>query len=210
MASLGLRGFLLGLAIAAAPGPIFFLCVRRTVAGGFARGLVSGLGVATADGFYAALAAFGVTAMSAILLAERRWLVLAGGAALVGIGMRTLILRPAPAEPAATPVGAAALGRDYLSTLGLTIANPATILSFAAAFAALGAFSAPGQGGLAGASLIVLGVAAGSVSWWIVVAGGAAQFRRRARPTLIRSVSIVSGLALTALGVAAAAAGIRG
>ncbi len=64
MSSVLLRGFALGLAIAASPGPIFFLCLRRTLVKGWLNGLVSGFGVATADGFYAAVAAFGVGAIS--------------------------------------------------------------------------------------------------------------------------------------------------
>ena len=62
MSSLLLRGFLLGFAVAASPGPIFFLCLRRTLVRGWLNGLFSGFGVATADGFYAAVAAFGVGA----------------------------------------------------------------------------------------------------------------------------------------------------
>ncbi len=59
MSSLLLRGFALGFAVAASPGPIFFLCLRRTVLRGRLYGFVSGLGVATADAVYAAIAAFG-------------------------------------------------------------------------------------------------------------------------------------------------------
>ena len=54
-----LKGFLLGFAIAAPVGPIGLLCVRRTLAGGMAAGLASGLGAATADAMYGAIAALG-------------------------------------------------------------------------------------------------------------------------------------------------------
>ena len=50
MSSLLLLGFALGFAVAAAPGPIFFLCLRRTLLRGRLYGVISGLGVATADG----------------------------------------------------------------------------------------------------------------------------------------------------------------
>ena len=65
MFSFVLRGFALGFAVAASPGPIFFLCVRRTLVQGRLYGLLSGFGVATVDGFYAALATFGVAALTA-------------------------------------------------------------------------------------------------------------------------------------------------
>jgi threonine/homoserine/homoserine lactone efflux protein len=76
MASNLLRGLVLGFAIAASPGPIFFLCLKRTLARGWVSGIASGLGVATGDGIYAALAAFGVAAITSALVAERRWLAL--------------------------------------------------------------------------------------------------------------------------------------
>ena len=77
-----LRGFALGFAIAASPGPIFFLCLRRTLLRGWRLGLFSGLGVATADGVYAAIAVFGVAAIATVLSGGSRWLGLIGGAAL--------------------------------------------------------------------------------------------------------------------------------
>ena len=79
MSSLLLRGFVLGFAVAASPGPIFFLCLRRTLLRGRLYGLLSGLGVATADAFYAAIAAFGVAAVTTAIAAGRRPLAVIGG-----------------------------------------------------------------------------------------------------------------------------------
>ena len=53
------RGLVLGFTIAAAVGPISLLVIRRTLAEGRVVGLVSGMGVATADATYGAIAAFG-------------------------------------------------------------------------------------------------------------------------------------------------------
>ena len=65
MAWLFLKSLLIGLAAALPMGPIGVLIVRRTFVLGFTRGLEGGLGVAAADGVYAAMAAFGVTAIVA-------------------------------------------------------------------------------------------------------------------------------------------------
>jgi threonine/homoserine/homoserine lactone efflux protein len=199
VSSVVLRGFALGFAIAASPGPIFFLCLRRTLLRGRLIGLASGLGVATADGFYAALAAFGVGAVTSVLVGERRWLALAGGIALVVLGLRTVVDRPAPAE-AAPSTDRSGLGWAYLSTLGLTITNPATILSFAALVATLGIGL---SGGYLRPSLLVLGVFVGSATWWGVLAGLVAGLRTRVTPKLVRGISTLSGLAIVALGVLA-------
>jgi threonine/homoserine/homoserine lactone efflux protein len=199
VSSVVLRGFALGFAIAASPGPIFFLCLRRTLLRGRLNGVVSGLGVATADGFYAALAAFGVGAVTSVLVGERRWLALAGGIALIVLGLRTVVDRPAPPEAAPSTNGSG-LGWAYVSTLGLTITNPATIVSFAALVATLGiGFS----GGYLRPSLLVLGVFLGSATWWCVLAGLVAGLRARVTPRVVRGISALSGLAIVVLGVLA-------
>lgn len=198
MSSVLLRGFALGFAIAAAPGPIFFLCLRRTLVKGWLNGLISGFGVATADGFYAAVAAFGVGAITTVLTGERRWLALAGGVLLVALGARIVFDRPKTTESPSTD--GAGLAWAYISTLGLTIANPATIISFAALAATL---SAGLSGGYLRPALLVLGVLLGSVTWWCVLAALAAILRARITPRVVRGISTASGLAIIALGLAA-------
>jgi len=77
------RGIVLGFAIAAAVGPISLLTIRRTLAHGQLYGLVSGAGVALADATYAGGAAFGLTAVTNVLVGGR------GGAeaALLTVGV---------------------------------------------------------------------------------------------------------------------------
>ena len=77
--SVFLRGLLLGFSIAAPVGPIGVLCIRRTLSAGFISGIVSGLGAALADSLYGAVAAFGLTALSGLLLTYSDGLRLGGG-----------------------------------------------------------------------------------------------------------------------------------
>ena len=204
MASLLIRGFALGFAIAASPGPIFFLCLRRSLLRGWLIGLVSGLGVATADAAYAAVAVFGIAALSTILLGGERWLELFGGAALILLGIRSVLEQPRIGEASTAATGRGLLWA-YASTLGLTITNPATIISFAALAAALGAGLA---GGFGRPAVVVLGVALGSASWWCLLALLAAMLRTRVTPDVTRAIGIVSGLAIAGLGALALAAAV--
>ena len=199
MSSLLLRGFALGFAIAASPGPIFFLCLRRSLLRGRLYGLVSGLGVATADAFYAAIGSFGLAAVTSAVAGGRRPLALIGGAALIAIGARIVLHRHQEPSPAATTAGSG-LGWAYLSTFGLTITNPATILSFAALAATLGL----GAGaGLVKPAVLVAGVLVGSVAWWCVLAVAASSLRGRLSPRVIGGISTFSGLAIAILGMLA-------
>ena len=59
-----IRGMIVGFSIAAPVGPIGVLCIRQTLAHGRATGIACGLGAATADAVYGAIAAFGLTAIS--------------------------------------------------------------------------------------------------------------------------------------------------
>jgi threonine/homoserine/homoserine lactone efflux protein len=202
--SLLARGFALGFAIAASPGPIFFLCLRRSLLRGWPMGLFSGLGVATADAFYAGVAIFGIAALSAMLLGGARWLELVGGSALILLGARAVIERPKLAETQAATTGRG-LAWAYASTLGLTITNPATIISFAALAAALGAGLA---GGFERPAVVVVGVALGSAAWWCLLAGLVAMLRTRVTTEVARTIGIISGLAIAGLGVLAVLAAL--
>jgi threonine/homoserine/homoserine lactone efflux protein len=193
-----LRGLVLGFAIAAAVGPISLLTIRRTLTDGLRAGLASGAGVATADAAYASVAAFGLTVISDVLVAQARLLGLVGGAFLVYLGLRTLT-RPATPATAATGTASRGVVAAYVSILALTLANPATILSFAALFVGLGVI---GQGGLP-AALLVAGVFLGSMAWWAVLTFTVSQFRSRVTPSVLRAITIISGVLIAGFGVVA-------
>ena len=201
--SLLVQGFVLGLTIAAAVGPISLLVVRRTLADGRLVGLVSGLGVATADATYGAIAAFGLTALSDVLVDWRRGLGIVGGTFLLWLAWRTLRAVPgaAVAEPSTVRQGLAAA---YLSTLGLTLANPMTILSFAALFVGLGV-----RGGTtAGAALMTVGVFGGSAAWWVVLTSAVGGLRARITPRWLRRINVVSGLLIGGFALVAIATAV--
>jgi threonine/homoserine/homoserine lactone efflux protein len=204
--SLLLRGFALGFAVAASPGPIFFLCVRRTLTQGRLTGLFSGFGVATADAFYAVIATFGIAALAAAFAAGRRPLAVVGGAVLVVLGARILLERRQAPVAATAPTGRG-LAWAYVSTLGLTITNPATIVSFAALAATLGL----GTGGsLLRPASVVAGVLIGSAAWWCVLVIVASTLRARLTPRLVGWISTVSGVAIAVLGILAVVSAFSG
>ena len=93
------RGFILGFTIAAAVGPISLLVIRRTLAEGRVVGLASGLGVATADATYGGIAAFGLTAITDLLVGGGRLLGLVGGVFLLWLAWRTATRCPRPRRP---------------------------------------------------------------------------------------------------------------
>lgn len=217
--ALAFRGFILGFTIAAAVGPISLLVVRRTLVEGRIVGLVSGLGVATADATYGAMAAFGLDAVTRVLVDARQVLGVLGGVFLLWLAwatMRSAMADPAeaPGDPAAAPGDPAAassrrggLAGAYLSIVGLTLTNPMTILSFGALFAGLGLTG--GDTGGTGAALLTLGVLLGSSTWWVLLTSIVAAMRARVTPTWIRRINVGSGVTIGVFAVLSIASAVR-
>lgn len=206
-AGIFVRGVAIGLAIAAPVGPIGVLCIRRTLAEGRLAGFVTGLGAATADTVYGAIAAFGLTAVSAFLVSQQDLLRLIGGAFLCYLGVRTFVAKPAPQAAVVGEMTSRTLASDYFSTFVLTITNPLTILSFAAVFAGLGLGS--GYDDLESALLLVAGVFTGSALWWLLLSGGVSLLRGRITANGLRWVNRVSGVIIALFGVVALASLLR-
>jgi threonine/homoserine/homoserine lactone efflux protein len=204
--TLVVRGFVLGFTIAAAVGPISLLCIRRTLAQGRVVGLASGLGVATADATYGAIAAFGLTAVTDLLVDGRRVLGVVGGLFLLWLAWRAF--RAVPGEPVAVNGSGRRDGLPgaYLSTLGLTLTNPMTILSFAALFVGLGVTG----GDPAGAAALTAGVFLGSAAWWVLLVGAVGALRARITPGGLRRVNMASGLLLGGFAIVALASAAMG
>jgi len=191
-----LRGIVIGFSIAAPVGPIGVLCIRRTLAQGRLCGFASGLGAATADAVYGCVAGFGLTAVSNLMVSQQTWLRLIGGLFLCYLGVKSFLARPA--QSAVSPKGGALTGA-YVSTLFLTLANPMTILSFAAVFAGLGLGG--GAADYAGASLLVMGVFLGSTLWWLFLSGGVGLFRKKLKDEHFRWVNRISGTIIAGFGL---------
>lgn len=190
-----LRGFLIGVSIAAPVGPIGVLCIRRTLADGKLTGFSSGMGAASADMLYGALAAFGLTVITNLLVENAFWFRLIGGCFLLYLGIKTFLEKPAGHAAQANQNG---LFGAYLSTFFLTLTNPMTILSFAAIFAGtmfIGNTNSP--------LLLVAGVFAGSATWWLVLSFGVGTLRERLTAQRMAWINRISGAIIIIFGMLA-------
>ncbi len=199
--TLVVRGIVIGCSVAAPVGPIGILCMRRTLAHGRLAGLVSGLGAASADAIYGAVAGFGLTALTGLLVAQAGWVRLVGGLFLCFLGWRTW--RTPPATSAALSSAGAGLVAAFFSTFALTLTNPATILSFIGIFAgASGGVATGGQ-----AAMLVLGVFVGSALWWLLLSGAVALLRGRITAGVLGWINRAAGLAMLVFGILTLARG---
>lgn len=198
------KSFVLGFIIAVGVGPITLLVVRRTLAEGRVVGLASGFGVATADATYGGIAAFGLSAVSDILVDGRRAFAFVGGIVLLWLAWQAL--RAKPTTTATVETRRAGLAGAYLSILGLTLANPMTILAFGALFAGANVTgSNPAE-----STLMTLGVFAASTSWWIILTSVLAVLRTRFTTRWLRVANLVSGIMIGALAIGSLVTAILG
>ena len=119
------------------------------------------------------------------------------------LGLRTFLAKPAKEGAVATRKGWFA---TYASTVFLTLANPATILSFAAVFAGFGLAAGAGY---QQASILVSGVFAGSTLWWLFLSNVAGLLRSRLSSNWMRAINRLSGGILVAFGMIALGSSFR-
>ena len=119
-------------ALSLSPGPAVMLVIAYGLAQGARRSVWASLGILSANGLYFALSATGVGALLAASETFFRAVKWAGAAYLVYLGLAALLGRPSPI----TVSRAAARGGSpltiYLSGLTLQLANPKTLVFFAA------------------------------------------------------------------------------
>src|SRR5437763_1543447 len=194
MAAALAAGLGLGFLTAAQVGPIWLLCLRSTLRGGFRVGVAIGAGAAVVDMVYAAL---GVAGASRLLEIDplRVALGVAGAAVLALLGLRTLWsafrirLGGEAAEEVASPRHA------FVTSLGATASNPMTIAAWAAIFSAASTASVVGSSHLA--TLVLVGaVCVGSFVWFVLLSAGTAVGRRYVGRRLVAGIDAVSGLGL--------------
>lgn len=202
------KGVLLGISIAAPVGPIGLLTIRRTINDGFRMGVATGLGAATADTVYGVIAAFGLTAVMSALTGHADIIRVIGGLALLVIGIRGVVAMRrsqgegsvARVDSVTTPIG------SYIQTLGLTLTNPMTILTFIALFAGAGIAD---DAEVTSAIALVVGVAVGSSLWWLCLSGFVSRIRHRLSSRAIRIINLGSSIIIIGFGVIALISSVR-
>lgn len=192
-----LKGLIIGFAMAVPIGPIGVMCIRKTLAEGHSRGLIIGLGAATADALYAGIAAFGLTFVSDAIASQHVWLRLIGGGLLLFLGIRTFRARR---KDAVVPSDNSGLLGSYISSFLLALTNPVTIFAFVAVFAAFGLGH---KLSFLSAGILVVGVFAGSCLWFLTIGYVATLFRKKLDAGGLRWVNRISGVLIILSGIAA-------
>jgi threonine/homoserine/homoserine lactone efflux protein len=192
-----LKGLIIGFAMAVPIGPIGIMCIRKTLAEGHTRGLIIGLGAATADSMYGSIAAFGLTFISDMIAGQHFWVSLLGGGLLLFLGIRTF--RAKRKDPK-IPSDNQGFWGSYVSAFLLALTNPVTIFAFVAVFAAFGLGY---KLSIISACILVIGVFIGSCLWFLSLGYIATLFRNKLNAGGLTWVNRISGALIILSGIVA-------
>jgi threonine/homoserine/homoserine lactone efflux protein len=191
-------GLGIGVAVAAPIGPINIMIIHRAVRGGFWPAFTAGLGATIGDGFYAAVAAFGISAISDVVQGHATTVKLLGGLLLIGLGLFLFTRHPTPMsglknDTRFSQAGAGAVG------FFLALANPATLFAMAAVFSGLDELAGP-EGHLTASLTLTLSAVTGSFLWVLALTMLVSRYRTQLNERWLRAINIASGLMLATFG----------
>lgn len=195
-----IKGIIIGLLASIPLGPIGVICIQRTINKGQLSGFLSGMGAASADTFFAAIAGFSLTFIISYI--EERHIIFqaVGGVVVLLLGIKIFYTNPIR-QLRRHKKRKNNLLEDYLSILAVTITNPLAIFLFIALFASFRVVTGNANPLL---SLVTTGgVFLGAAVWWYILTSLVNAYRRKFRLKQLWWINKVSGAAIFFLGVIA-------
>lgn len=191
-----LSGLLTGYAIAVPVGAVAVMIIAVSARTSWRTGAAAGLGAASVDGAYAAVAVLAGTAVAHALEPVSTALTAVSVVVLLAIAALTLLHAFRPERTDRRALRAWTPFRAWLGFIAITAINPATVLYFTAIV--LGgsvAIHGPAQG-----TLFVLGAFAASASWQLFIATvGTRLGPLISGPRGRRTTGVLAALAIAAL-----------
>jgi threonine/homoserine/homoserine lactone efflux protein len=190
-----IQGIIIGLTLAAPVGPIALICIQRTLTDGRFHGIFSGIGVATADSFYAAVTVLGLTMISSVIVTHQVLFRFLAGIVLIFVGVRVFMSLP---SCVGTKTVHETYFKDYLSMVGIAMANPLTLVFFLIVLPGFGIVI--NSTAFLSAAEFIAGVFFGSTAWWILLCGTIGSMRSRFSIKTLGLINRVSGVLISVCG----------
>ncbi|MDR3297269.1 MAG: LysE family transporter [Prevotellaceae bacterium] len=200
-----IKGFLVGLLASVPLGPAGVLCIQRTLNRGRLAGFFSGIGVALADTLFSVVAVGSLLAVQSWVEGRELWLQLLVGVVVVAVGIKIMLTNPIKQFRARGKQRQGSLGGALVSLFLLTI-NPINLLPV---LFLVGVFQVNADS-TREASLVVLGVLLGALSWWFVLSTVVSHYRKFFKLRQMWWINKVSGALILLLGGIAFLSGLYG
>src|SRR5690606_2443322 len=164
--------------VSAPVGAVGVLVIRRALAYHPWNGFFAGLGGAVGDAVFAAMAGFGLTAITDLLNAWQWPLRAGGGVILLIIGVALIIhIKKTYNSPREVDKRPMRRRKAFLAGLALTLGNPVIALTFFAVFAAAGLTSNPVN--YVDTGILVVTIFLGTALWFLALSFSAYAVIRR-------------------------------
>jgi Putative threonine efflux protein len=193
-----LQGLLVGLGASIPLGPIGVLCVQRTLSKGRNSGLISGLGAATVDTIFAAVAVMGLAFIQGIIESHKSYFLCFGGLVVMAIGLRIYLTNPV--KQIRQPKTRNHHFEDFFSVAAMTISNPGALFIILGLFAVVGLKIRPDDTTFA-ISSVLWGVFLGGGLWWYTLSTSVNVFRKKFRLKQLWMINRISGIIIMVLGL---------
>ncbi len=200
------RSMLVGITASITVGPVAVLAIRRTLSRSRRSGIVSGLGIATADTLMAIAAYFFYALLQSKIDKYSALLGIIGGALVVVVGVCIFMQDPRK-QLLHSRRKKSSHWREFISIFGLTLANFVVVIPYILAFFALfhvssgGGESLEAMGNIARWMVVNMGFFAGSVMWWTLLATVVNLFRQQFRPRHMVTINHAAGVIIAGLGL---------
>ncbi|MDA3837087.1 MAG: LysE family transporter [Nanoarchaeota archaeon] len=197
MIDLLLKGFIIGLIVAAPIGVPAVLCIRRSLLRKDLSGLMTGFGAASTDFSYAIIAGFGISIISDSILTNEFYFQLFGGILLTFLGIRGWTLKKGfhiKKERKNLPYW-----KDFASGFVVTIINPITLLAFFIGYSFIETSEIIGN---PHASIVlVLGSLIGSIVVWSGLNFAIKSHQKKLKKSFMSKINKISGTAIILFGM---------
>ncbi|MFR9602760.1 MAG: LysE family transporter [Rikenellaceae bacterium] len=197
------RSIMVGVAASITVGPVAVLCIQRTLSKSHRSGLISGLGVASADTLMALVAFFFYSVLQEPIEKYNIILRIVGGLFVVGVGAFIFFQNPV-VQIRQNRAGKSSSWQDFVSIFGITLANFLMVIPYILAFFAVFKIStgeASDTSNMMSGVIVTSGFFAGAVGWWTLLSFVINLFRSKFRPRHMLTINHVAGLIIGLLGV---------
>ncbi len=196
------RAIIVGVAASVTVGPVAILCIQRTLSKSRRSGIISGLGVASADTFLAFLSFIFYSLLRSQIEQYAFLLRVGGGILVVGVGAY-IFFQNSAMQLRRNRSGRETPWQDFASIFGLTLTNFIMVIPYILAFFAvfkIPSFDSSSLSGLLTAAAVIVGFFCGAAAWWSALAYVINLFRRRFRPRHLVVINHVAGALIALLG----------
>ena len=214
-----LKAILVGIAASVPVGPIAILIIQRTLSKGFRNGFVTSLGSTVVDTMFAIIAIFALAYVQSFIEGNPIPVFIGGGAIVTVLGLSMTLANPfrkieknggdgsrTPRNMKAGSKSEQGYATDFLSAILMGLSNPGAI---AVIFALMAFFGIAEQTPTDWSFFpVIVGVAAGSMGYWLGMTWLLSHFREKFNMRTIIWINRITGGIVIILGLATIAEGI--